>query len=123
MHDIINHACYVHFILILGPLSPPLNITASSSSFTQTRFLLSWDRPINHSCINEYIVDSPNMDFSSFSTNNTNITLTSSSNESFIVRVASVDYASVKSDYSHYICIKLTGKKFKINLLLIDIQF
>ena len=105
MHN--NITIMLHFILNLGPPSPPLNITALS--FTQTQFLLSWDRPINHSCVDEYIVDSPNMNVSSLSTNNTNITLTTSSNESFTVRVASVDYADVKSNYSHYICIKLTG--------------
>ena len=87
---------------------PPHSV--APSSFTETEFTLSWEPPLNHSCIKLYITDSPNMEVSSLTTSYYNITMTDiTSNQSFTIGVAGMDYDTRVGNFSEYLCIKLTG--------------
>ena len=99
---------------------PPHSV--APSSFTETEFTLSWEPPLNHSCIKLYITDSPNMEVSSFTTTYYNITMADiTSNQSFTIGVAGMDYDTRVGNFSEYLCIKLTSmsrKGFEKNLYL-----
>ena len=101
---------YILFYLDF-PLPPH---SVAPSSFTETEFILSWEPPLNHSCIKLYITDSPNLEVSSLTTSYYNITMADvTSNQSFTIGVAGMDYDTRVGNFSKYLCIKLTGMSRK----------